>query len=250
VLVAGTRKSSFRYVLPMRTTVRLAAGGGDKPQTGSIRVVPSASNAMPAPTAIFSFAERGITVSQTSVSAPAWSDRYRVYVEKSGGERIAGSVRSGIAIGNSSQSSVTVQLDLTRLDGQRAGYSTVIVPAGGQVSRFLDELFSGFPAEFRGVLRISAAAAAAAPSPIVVTGIRGRYNERGDLLLTSTPAASETAVSPDKPLVFPYVVNGNGYSTQLILFSGTSAGISGRLFHNNSEGVLLKETVKPVLFEK
>ncbi len=55
-----------------------------------------------------------------------------------------------------------------------------------------------------------------------MTGLRGRANERGEFLITTTDPANETAPSVSKA-VFPQIVDGGGYTTQIIFYSGTPA---------------------------
>jgi len=68
---------------------------------------------------------------------------------------------------------------------------------------------------FKGVLRASTT------NPVIsVLGVRSRWNERGDFIFTTTPATNENAPAGSQ-LMFPHIVNGGGYSTQFIMFSGT-----------------------------
>jgi hypothetical protein len=67
---------------------------------------------------------------------------------------------------------------------------------------------------FQGVLRVSSAA------PISVIGLRGRYNERSDFLITTTLPGSENTVLSTAVSMFPQIATSGGYSTQFILFSG------------------------------
>ena len=60
-------------------------------------------------------------------------------------------------------------------------------------------------------------------APIAVTGLRGRYNERGDFLITTTPPMNEaTATAGD--LLFPHIVAGSGYNTQIIIYGQPGSG--------------------------
>ena len=76
------------------------------------------------------------------------------------------------------------------------------------------------PSNFRGVLHI------ASNTPISAIGLRTRYNERGDFLISTTPAMGDNASTDAEELVFPQVVSGGGYTTEFILMnsSGTSEG--------------------------
>jgi hypothetical protein len=51
-------------------------------------------------------------------------------------------------------------------------------------------------------------------------GLRGRYNERNDFLITTTPPINEATPATTAPLFFPQIVDGGGYMTQFILISG------------------------------
>jgi hypothetical protein len=202
--------------------------------TGSIRVNP-ASGGVPFATGIFAFKAGGLTISQSSVSASPRSAAYRLYVERSG-TGAAGTTRSGVAINNASDTSTPVLLELRQMDGVQVGSLTLpALPAGGQVSRFIDELFPNIPATFRGTLRVSAVSGSAS---IVVTGIRARINERNDFLFAATPASDENAAAYSGTLVFTHVVYGGDYSTEIILFGDTSGTSGGTMIHRSHDGVL------------
>jgi hypothetical protein len=57
-----------------------------------------------------------------------------------------------------------------------------------------------------------------------VVGLRGRYNERGDFLITTTPPATESTSPSTSVSLFPHIVDGGGYTTQFILFDGAATG--------------------------
>jgi hypothetical protein len=55
---------------------------------------------------------------------------------------------------------------------------------------------------------------------LAVAGLRGRYNEREDFLITTTPPSNENATTSTVPMFFSHIVDGGGYTTQFLLFSG------------------------------
>ena len=119
-----------------------------------------------------------------------------------------------------------VTFELTSLTGVSTGLQgSVTVPPQGQVALFLSQIpgFQSLPSPFQGILRISTNSA----SGISIMGIRGRYNERGDFLITAIPPMSEAATASSAEIVLPQWAIGGGYSTQFVL-SGlpgqTSAG--------------------------
>jgi hypothetical protein len=59
-----------------------------------------------------------------------------------------------------------------------------------------------------------------------VVSLRLRYNERGELLITTTPPSNEGDNPPTTEVLFPDLVNGGGFTTQFILFSGSAGQVS------------------------
>jgi hypothetical protein len=69
---------------------------------------------------------------------------------------------------------------------------------------------------FQGVLRVSSTSA------IAVVGLRGRYNERRDFLITTTAPVDEARPPAATELFFPHLADSGGYTTQFVLFSGAA----------------------------
>ena len=70
-----------------------------------------------------------------------------------------------------------------------AGNGALSLAAGGQTAAFVSEIpgLGSIPAGFQGVLQITASQA------ISLVGLRGRYNERGDFLITTISWFSNSA---------------------------------------------------------
>jgi hypothetical protein len=163
---------------------------------------------------IFSFVNGGVTVTEAGISSGAAGTAFRLYTETSS------SIRTGIAMANPAASAAAVTLELYQLDGSFTGLrSTLSIPANGQVALFLNQIpeFGSLPADFRGVLRLASSTA------ILLNGLRGRYNERNDFLITTLPPVNEAAAASSS-LFFPHIVDSGGYTTQFILIGGQAAG--------------------------
>jgi len=52
---------------------------------------------------------------------------------------------------------------------------------------------------------------------------RIRVNERGEILMTTTPATDESTPVPGVPRLFPHIVDSGGFTTQFLLFSDGSS---------------------------
>lgn len=108
-----------------------------------------------------------------------------------------------------------IALHFRQMNGFLLATATITIPAGGQKALLLSQVpgFGSLPT-VRGVLRVTSS------TPISVMGLRARYNERRDFLITTTPATSEAA-APVGPLYFPHIADSGGFTTQFILFSAT-----------------------------
>jgi hypothetical protein len=126
---------------------------------------------------------------------------------------------------------------LTRANGTATGLiGSIVIPANGQTATFLNQIpgLASLPLPFQGVMRISST------SQISVIGLRARYNERADFLITTLVPVQETLNISDE-LYFPHFADSGGYTTQFILMNnipGQSSGVL-RLFNQSGEALNL-----------
>jgi hypothetical protein len=235
VLIGNEARSSFAYSIPPRGFQKLQTSG-IATAAASVRVVPATNTPPPFGVSILSFRNEGTTVSEAAVPAVASAGGFRFYAQMSGDFRTngIGSIQTGVAVTNTSAAAASVSLELFRLDGSSTGLvGTLSVPPGGQVATFLHQIpeFAKLQTPFQGTLRASSSAA------ISVVGLRGRYNERRDFLVTTTPSTNEAAPPLTSPLVFPHVVDSGGYTTQFILLNTrTGQQSSGKLLLSGQSG--------------
>lgn len=117
-----------------------------------------------------------------------------------------------------------MELELLDANGNPTDFSGSVTLAGnGQVSAFVNQFegFGALPFPFRGVLRITGSTA------LSVVGLRGRYNARGEFLITTILPVDENSAASTAERIFSHFADGMDYTTQFILFSG-SAGAMGR----------------------
>ena len=234
MVVNGQSAKSFPYNIPPRSSTSLETGNAfDAVQTGWIKITPTGGSASPVALAVFRFTAGGIVVSETGVLGQTGSSSFNLYVETSASGSDA-KIRSGLAVANTSANPITVTLDLSTLAGASTGLtSSVVVPAQGQLARFLTELpgFENLPGPFQGVLKIKSTSA-----PLSVIGLRGHVNERNTTLLATTPPLNNDAPPSNGEIVIPHFVDGGGYTTQFVLFSGTASGSSGTMIFLDKSG--------------
>jgi hypothetical protein len=197
--------------------------------TGAIRAV-SQTGAAPSAVCIFSFTKNGIRVTEASVPDVPVSTAFHLYTEENGDVRngTPGTVRSGLAITNPSTTPVDLTLDFTDQQGLALlpSTGTLHVDAMSHIAFFLDETsFFGLGTSGQHFVRVSTSPGSA----ISVVGLLGRYNERGEFLITTTPAIPEDNTADIEPLYVPHFVDGGGYTTQFVLFPATAQSIGAPL---------------------
>jgi hypothetical protein len=224
------------YSIAPRSSARIATPGtAESVFVGAARVLPAAGTLSPVGVAVFAFTNNGVTVTEAGVPSMRSATAFRLYAESSGAINQPGSIQTGIALANPSSNSIQVRLELTTITGITTGLSaTILLPGNGQAAMFLAEIpgFAGLPNPFQGVLRVSTTA----PTGVSIVGLRGRYNERRDFLITTTQPTNETIVVTGGTQYFPHFADGGGYTTQFILFNGAGDQPSSGLiqFFNQS----------------
>ena len=165
---------------------------------------------------------------------------FRVYAEASGTLGQMGSISTGLAITNTADTSNTVTLELTNLDGSLAvAPATLELPPSGQVARYLNDIFS-LPDNFFGVLRVTSTA------DVAIVAVRLRVNEKGEIKVTTLAPSNEMDPATSADRFFTHLADSGGWSTQFILFSGTAGqASSGTLTFIDASGQPLYLSVLP-----
>ena len=204
--------TTYTYAVTPRSSTKITSAKSDLLRTGNIRVTPAQGSGSPIVSSVFTLVSNGITVTETGIATTGVAPSFRLFVETDSGHQL----QTGIAIANAAASVAEIQFELLTLDGQSSGYagSTPLDP-NGHMAVFLNELpgLKNLSSNFRGVLHISS------NTSISAIGLRTRYNERGDFLISTTPAIADNTRSGTDMFVFPQVVSGSGYTTEFILMN-------------------------------
>jgi len=223
-LTVGTESGNlFRYSVPARASASVSVTGpASDIVTGFARVLPDgdAGGAGSAPTSmlVFSYQREGVTIAASGVVGIDGT-AFRMFVDAADD-----GVQTALAIANRTGSPITVSFELLEMNGSSSGAAAVLtLPGEGQDSAFLFELFPDLPSGFRGSVPISA------PDTIAVLGLRTRYNERGDFLISTTEPVSEASPVTGANLIIPHVVDSGGYTTQITITAGEATAHSGVL---------------------
>jgi hypothetical protein len=231
--VEGINASSVVYSIPPRTSRELQATGGDSTLVGSFVVQPDQNQVTPSVSTVYAYVADGVTVSTAGSPAIPTSTEFDVYTHVEGQLGTIGSVQTGIAIANPGDDTSEVEYELVRFDGSPAGISgkMTIAPHGQRVS-FIREFpgASDLPLPFKGVLRLTSM------KPIAALAIRGRYNEHGEFLLSTTPPADPAQNLGDETFI-PQIVDGAGYSTDIVIYDLLGGSpLSGNIYFFDQNG--------------
>jgi hypothetical protein len=239
----GVTGTVFNYSIPPRSFQGFQSDGASaNVQVGFITIVPVSSDSRPSAFALFRYKANGVTTTEASATASSGSSANSIYAEYSSDFAGAapGSVQSGIAIAYSGPiQQVGLQYSLYAADGTLIAIWDGPVRSGQWQTAFMLTQVPGLPPitpPFRGILRVSATGGTrfSGPPIVTVTGIRLRYNERGELLITSTPPLEEVFFTNSSELLFPHFAVGGGDETQFVLF--TDDGATGTMYLFDQSG--------------
>ena len=176
-------------------------------------------------TLIMSSRANGRIVCEAAVPGMESITRARCFAE------ISAKVNTGVAIAAPS-TSAALSLELRDTAGNVVAVEPLSIPAGGQIARFVSELFPNakLPASFKGSITIQGS------SPIAVVALRTLINEDGEFLMTTQPVADLDAPLQASPLHLPQVVAGGGYTTDVLLVNPGATVLTGRLGFYDPKG--------------
>lgn len=176
---------------------------------------------------IIGYAQGGILVTQSGTPPADPTTHARIFVDLSAGHN------TGLALVNPGASPVDIKVTAFQLDGATSAApnpSPLHLEPGGHRAAFADQIISGLPSGFRGVLDISA------PLPFAALTLRTLVNNRDEYLLTTFPIADFSQATLG-PLVFPQIVDGGGYQTQIILLNTSSTPSTVSVNYAGNDGL-------------
>jgi uncharacterized repeat protein (TIGR01451 family) len=210
-LESGGAGSQLEFSLAPDGMMQIVTRGLGAVQVG-YAVVTVTSGKLPIGSASFLFRQGPVVVSHAAVPAAIQTTSARTFVEVASTPLYR---NTGIALVNPGLSTAVLALKLTGTDGKSIT-TTLTLPAGAHIAKFLDELFPGrVPTEFRGVLDVSSS------TPIAPLLLRLSTNQRGESIYSTLPVAN--LLNPPKGQQYlPQIVDGEGYQTQIIVINTTA----------------------------
>ncbi len=234
--------------LGANTTNTVGSGGPAQP---GYAVVTVNGGATPYGTAVFGLSQNGVVISEAGVPAsppttdsrifidfrtrvPAHSDEYQGTVE----------INTGLAVVNTGSATAHLSFTLRNTAGTEIATGSGMLAAGAHFAKFINQLDDvapdfGMPSNFAsavgfGTLDLSS------DQPLSVLALRLTTNQRGEALLTTTPAADLSVAPTSDQQYLPQFVDGQGATSSLILVNTTGTSLTGLIRLFDQDGVPLQ----------
>ena len=216
----SSSSNAFSYSIAQNGSEKIELGDeSDLGQLGSIWVVPFNNDPAPTAFAVFSYKPGSYTLSE-GITPVTMGTAFRMYAEVEPSTRLS----TTVAVANASSIAGLVTFSLTDLQGTFLASETRELAPSSTLVASIDSLLPSLAGRsFKGILRITTSL----PN-LAVAGFRERFNTRQpdpDYLFTSITPLRETG-DPLQELVFSQLANGDGLTTQIILYSGTAGQTS------------------------
>ncbi len=237
----------------------LSAGGATECRTagapGATRVwyakLAVNSGGTPYGTAVFSFKQNGITVTEAGVSASPPTTSARIFIDsRSGVNAVPGrsdsgtiDINTGIAVVNNGSATANVTYTLRDLNGLPLSLGHGTIAAGKHFARFITELQNvasdfSLPPDFQSVIQFGSLQIDC-DQPLSVLALRLTNNQRGEAIITTTPTADLTQPLSYKSAYFAQFAEGGGYTTSVLLLNTSTIIEEGTLQVRDDNGAPL-----------
>jgi len=239
--------SIFMSLTSGGSTSSSTAGLNGTTQTGYAQVTMSSGTA-PYGTAVFSFKQNGVTVSEAGVPASLPTTAARIFIDYRSSvpaipARIsAGTVNidTGIAVVNYGSASANLTYTLRNTAGATLSIGHGTLAAGAHFATFIDQLNDVapdfiLPANFQ-IATQFASLEISSNQLLSILALRMTTNQRNDVLFTTTPTANLTQPATTGVIRFPQFADGGGYTTSLVLLNTSSGTETGTLQLLNDQG--------------
>jgi Leucine-rich repeat (LRR) protein len=253
--------STIALFQPVYRELTLSPGGASRSstpgstssmvQSGYAKLIVK-SGSTPYGTAVFSYKQNGITVSETGVPASPPTNHARVFIDYRfdvtavPGRIDSGTVdiNTGIGLVNCGSNAAGITYTLLNTSGSAiaAGHGTLA--AGSHLATFIDQFITIAP-DF--VLPSSfqfATLDIVSDQPLSVMSLRMTMNQRNEPLFTTTPVADMNQAFTFDPIYFPQLADGGGLTTSLVLLNTSSSVEHGTIQIFDDSG--LPFVVRPV----
>jgi sugar lactone lactonase YvrE len=165
----------------------------------------------------------GIVVSEAGVGAATPILRGRVFVDQVG-------TRMGLALVNANSTSASITFSLLNAVGVEAARKSYTLGANQHLAAYVSDIFPSESVGLRGSLGFES------NQPLAAITLRENRNSRNDPVYTTLPVTDLSAAPSTNNVVFPHIVAGGGFFTEVLLMNPTANAMSGTVFFFDSAG--------------
>ncbi|MEJ2147450.1 MAG: fibronectin type III domain-containing protein [Acidobacteriota bacterium] len=228
-------------------------GSGASAQPG-YAIVTVQTGATPYGTAVFGLSQNGVVVSEAGVPASPPTTDSRIFIDyrtrvRARSNEYQGTIEinTGLAVVNTGSATASISFTLRNAAGQMVSSGTGSLEPGAHFSKFINQLREispdfVLPSNFAtavqfGTLDLSS------DQPLSVLALRLTSNQRGEALLTTTPASDLTQQPSTESLYLPQFVDGEGATSSLILLNTSGDSLTGtiRMFDQNGAPLQVRQ---------
>ena len=254
VWIYSSPYSSFFFLNPGSAANSRSPGKNDATKIGYAELAVY-SGEVPYGTAVFSYRQSGVTVTEAGVSASPPTTHARIFIDhRSDTDAVPGraeagkiDVSTGIAVVNLGLQTANVTYTLYNVNGEAITSGTGTIEAGNHFARFIDQfssIASGFdlPVNFQTDIQF-ASLEITSDQPLSIVALRMTTNQRNDVLYTTTPVADLTQSLIADPVFFAQFADGGGYKSSLILLNTSGSTETGTLeiLDNNGTPLIVNQ---------
>ncbi len=244
----GSSVSLSLESLGVATTSTLGAAGTAQP---GYAVVSVNSGATPYGTAVFGLSQNGVVVSEAGVPASPPATESRIFIDfrtqvRAHSNEYQGTVEinTGLAVVNTGSETAQVNFTLHNSTGTVIAGGSGSLEAGAHFAKFINQLKDIapsflLPADFASAVKFGTLDLSS-DQPLSVLALRLTTNQRGEALLTTTPAADLTRQTASEPQYLPQFVDGQGATSSLILVNPTADVVTGTVRLYDRDGAPLQ----------
>jgi hypothetical protein len=227
--------------VPSRGTASVDTHNGSVATRSGYATVAVTSGVAPYGTAVFSFKQNGVTVTEAGVPASPPTNHavvfvdYRLGTSALPGRGSAGTVdiNTGVAVVNTGAGAAGITYTLRGLNGSLLAVGHGTLAAGAHIARFVDQFKDiapdfKFPATFSDGVKF-ASLEISADQPLSILALRMTVNQRGDVLFATVPIADLTQPLAFAPVYFPQFADGGGNTSSIILLNTSTTTETGTL---------------------
>jgi hypothetical protein len=221
--------TQFPYRIPPDGVLTLTtAGKEENAQVGYAWITADKDQEAPRSSALVRLVQDEALVWETGYDAPPPTAHARLLFE------LNEEVKPSIVIANPNDSAATVTFNLRTSDGTaEITRATVTIPPNGLFSRPLNQALDIILRSIQGTLDITS------NQPVHVLGLRRTNTDETGFILTALPALDTQQLLTRDRALFPYIIDGEGFRTQLMVMNTGGGLLNGSITFLVPDGSIL-----------